>query len=246
MEKLREKGRGQQIMLIIQLLMLLIFIPLFMTVGKQSVLSWHNGWMRAENVGDSVVYSGRGEHKGKSFTVTGDTVEYRLEGELIHTYTVAEAPDAIPDNKSLNITGSGSKLMKGFEISRDGESIMRGAYIPNSVSYYHPETGGIETYKNYEAPEEAKGIFHMLVMQETEPRGNLQIFAMAIFICIVNALSIYFVDELFRFNLSFAIKNAERAEPSDWELFTRWVGWVLLSGTALASFIVSIWGARSA
>ena len=61
-----------------------------------------------------------------------------------------------------------------------------------------------------------------------------------VFICVLNALSILFADELFRFQLSFQIRDAEHAEPTDWEMGCRYFGWVVIAIMAFAIFIMGL------
>ena len=57
------------------------------------------------------------------------------------------------------------------------------------------------------------------------------------FLCILTAFSILFADELFRWNLALRIQNADRAEPSDWEIAGRYISWTLLPVIAMFVFI---------
>ena len=50
-------------------------------------------------------------------------------------------------------------------------------------------------------------------------------------------LSAFFAEELFRHNLRFSIKNAENAEPSEWELMSRWISWLVFTVLALVLYI---------
>ena len=61
-----------------------------------------------------------------------------------------------------------------------------------------------------------------------------------VFICVLNALSFLFADELFRWNLAFQIRDVEKAEPSDWEIAGRYIGWTVLPIMALILFIVGL------
>ena len=58
--------------------------------------------------------------------------------------------------------------------------------------------------------------------------------------CIVTAISILFADELFRWNLSFQIRDADRAEPSDWEIATRYIAWTVMPVMAMVIFIAGL------
>ncbi|MDD6212298.1 MAG: hypothetical protein PUB22_04045, partial [Clostridiales bacterium] len=62
----------------------------------------------------------------------------------------------------------------------------------------------------------------------------------ALFICVLNAIYILFADELFRWNLAFRIRNVDHAEPSDWEIAGRYIGWIFLSIMALVLFIIGL------
>ena len=56
-------------------------------------------------------------------------------------------------------------------------------------------------------------------------------------ICILTAFSILFADELFRWNMAFQIRNADQAEPSDWEIASRYIFWTGMPLLALFVFI---------
>lgn len=59
-------------------------------------------------------------------------------------------------------------------------------------------------------------------------------------LCAVNALLILFADELFRWTLRFHIRDADYAEPSDWEIAGRYISWTVFPVMALAVFIVGL------
>jgi hypothetical protein len=56
----------------------------------------------------------------------------------------------------------------------------------------------------------------------------------------MTAVSILFADELFRWNLAFQIRNADRAEPSDWEIAGRYIGWTALTIMALVLYVMGL------
>ena len=63
---------------------------------------------------------------------------------------------------------------------------------------------------------------------------------LGIYACAVTVCSILFADELFRWNLSFSIRHADRAEPTDWEIATRYISWTVLPIMALVIFILGL------
>ena len=71
-------------------------------------------------------------------------------------------------------------------------------------------------------------------------RGSFGIFFLGAPVCAPCAWSVLYADALFRWNLRFRIQNPENAEPSDWELFSRWISWIVLTIAALVVFILGL------
>ena len=105
-----------------------------------------------------------------------------------------------------------------------------------------------EDYPDILSPEEAadalrigeNAIYELLNQPKLTHKGDASAWFGAVFVCILNTLSILFADELFRWNLSFQIRNTEDAEPSDWEIAGRYMGWTVLAITALVIFITGL------
>ena len=72
---------------------------------------------------------------------------------------------------------------------------------------------------------------------ELTHKGSWGMWLLGMFVCIATAGFILFVDELFRWNLSFSIRNADKAEPSEWEIQTRYISWTVLPIMALVVFV---------
>ena len=83
-------------------------------------------------------------------------------------------------------------------------------------------------------------LFSILYAALSCPESGWYLFALGIFCCIVCVISVLFADDLFRWHLRFRIRDADDAEPSDWELFSRWVGWIMVTICALIYFIVGL------
>ena len=49
-----------------------------------------------------------------------------------------------------------------------------------------------------------------------------------------------YADELFRFDLSFQIQNAEAAEPSEWEMMKRYISWTVFAIAALVIYFLGL------
>ena len=86
----------------------------------------------------------------------------------------------------------------------------------------------------------ASTIYELLNAPELTHKGEAIVWFVAVFICIVNALSILFADELFRLELLFRIRNVENAEASDWEMASRYIGWTVATIMALVVFVIGL------
>ena len=87
----------------------------------------------------------------------------------------------------------------------------------------------------------ASTILELMAGPQLTHKGNWIGWCFGVAICLLAVASILFADELFRFNLSFQIRNVADAEPSDWEIAQRYILWTVLPIGALAVFI---WGLR--
>ena len=86
----------------------------------------------------------------------------------------------------------------------------------------------------------ASTIYELLNDPELTHKGEALAWFGAVFICILNVLSILFADELFRWNLLFQIRNVENAEPSDWEIAGRYISWTVMTIMSLVIFITGL------
>lgn len=71
-------------------------------------------------------------------------------------------------------------------------------------------------------------------------RGEAICYWCATFFAAVDGISILFADALFRWNLRRTIRDPESAEPSDWALFWRKAGWVILAVMALVFYAAGL------
>ena len=66
------------------------------------------------------------------------------------------------------------------------------------------------------------------------------VIALGLLISAVTVVTMLFADELFRLGLIFRVRNVEQVEPSDWEFFSRYVGWTVLTVTAFVIYITGL------
>ena len=83
-------------------------------------------------------------------------------------------------------------------------------------------------------------LYLMTGTPELTHKGNWLAGFGRVFIGIIKALLILFADELFRCSLKFQIRNADYAEPSDWEIAGRYISWTVLPIMALVTFTAGL------
>lgn len=243
-ERWDEMDRGRRIILLLHPVLFVLTLILFLTRGQQQVVSYGNGYLRYEQRGDAAVYSGRADgHKVKYVVSSGPVVEFWLDGALDSAYTVTEDPSAIPQTEET--ARFDRDFFTGVEIRKGDEVWFRGAYSPYSSHWLLDEEGndltvsisfGAEPSK----PEPAPGVILRFAQgPETSPRGYGPGLLFGLLLSAICLVSLLFEDQLFRWNLAFRVQDPYRAEPSEWELFSRWVGWIALTGLALFIYILA-------
>ena len=253
MARIRQLNWYQRGILILLLAMALVFAVVYhMTIARVGVLYQNAIFVPAEENGVTV-YSGKLRGKQAEFTVSADkTVSFRCDGQTYGPYTVKEDPTARPEDEF------GREGMTGVEI-RDGEELLfRGGFWQSDGSFWLRNADGsmdlgMQTYvvengvkKDSDgniidpAKPSASDILRLVYGPELTHKGSWLAWFSAVFISLLNAGSILYADELFRWNLSFQIRNAETAEPSDWELMERYLSWTALTIGVLVIYIVGL------
>lgn len=249
-------------MIFLQGFLILLFLILYLTVGRQQIIAYHDETLRCRTDSDTVTYTGKIDGEKAVFTVTGNTVEYRLGDTAYGPYTIVYDPTAVPDAEALprNIT-SAAKLV-GVEVWAGETRLFRGAYqdteshtfylidSQGEISYGDETIFGLfsSTYSSevygytHKAEPGAYSILKIATASGVEQRSSFGMFLLGTLICIACAFSVLYADALFRWDLRFKIQDVQSAEPSDWEIFNRWLSWIVLTIVALVWFIIGLTG----
>lgn len=253
-------------MILIQAFLILLFLILYLTVGRQQVIQYRDETLRCRADGENVIYTGKINGEKAVFTVSpGPVVEYRLGDTLYGPYTIVFDSTAIPDAEDLPWNSTSAADLVGVEVWNGETRLFRGAYhdvnISGSTSSFYlvdaqgeissgDETvfglvsstnGYAEVYGyTHKAEPGAYSILKIATGAGVEQRSSSGMFWLGALFCVVNAVSLLYADALFRWNLRFKIRRVEDAEPSDWEIFSRWVGWIGITITALVCFIIGL------
>ena len=201
----------------------------------------------------STVYSGKIKGQQARFTVSEDkTVVFQHGDKTFGPYTAKEDPTAIPKDEEMAEDMIGVELLQGDSVLfRGGVWKFGDEYwlfneddTINNFGVTYVTSDGIESDENGNAIDPVEPSVSTILDLMNDPKlthkGEWFAWFGAVFICVLNSLSILFADELFRFNLIFQIRNVDSAEPSDWEIAGRYISWTVLPIMALVIFIMGL------
>lgn len=252
MERIRALNGYQKGVLVAMMVMIVLFTILYpITVNRVGYLYNDTILVPSEQDG-ATVYSGKISGKRAKFTVSDDgAVAFQYGDQTYGPYTVTEDPTAVPEGDEL------ADEMTGIEV-RCGDAIAFRGGVLDLVEYRwlisedgSPASFGIQIRTgsvimdgdgNVVDPMEPtpEHILDLLEGPELIHKGTWIAWFFGVVVCAATALAILFADEIFRWNLRFIIRNVEGAEPSDWEMMSRYVAWTILPLMALVLFIMGL------
>lgn len=186
------------------------------------------------------------------YATTISRVGFRYGDKTYDTYTVKEDPSAVPKNTELSEDLTGIELLCGDDI------LFRGGFLRGGDPFLlYNENGDLElfslSYTSGNGTERDENgnvidpvapsaftILELLNDPELTHKGSWLAWFCGVLICIVNTLSMLFADKLFHLSLSLQIRNADDAEPSDWELAGRYISWAVLPVAAVVCFVLGL------
>ena len=253
MARIRQLNWYQRGILILLLAMALVFAVVYhMTIARVGVLYQNAIFVPAEENGVTV-YSGKLRGEPAQFTVSEKkSVSFRCGEKTYGPYTVTEDPTALPE---VEIEREG---MTGVEIREGEKLVFRGGFWQSDGSFWLRNADGsmdlgMQTYvvengvkKDSDgniidpAKPSASDILRLVFDPELTHKGTWLAWLSAVFLSVLNALAILYADELFRWDLSFQIQNAETAEPSEWEMMKRYLSWTVVTIMLLVLYLVGL------
>ena len=231
-----ELDRFRKVLVLILALSTVVSIAAFALFARQKGVIHEGAFLLMETEGENTIYSGKVGGEPVRFTVTPKReVAYRKGEGTVVTYTVAEDPTAVPEDGFPPY---------GVEV-RQGESVVfRGAYADmNGGLWLVDEADGGNWFgvgSNPDIPPLVGTAVELACAPELVYRGEITMLGYGLLMAALGAIAIFFADTLFRLDLAFRIRNADRAEPSEWELFSRAAGQVLLTVVAVGCYL-AVW-----
>ena len=253
MEKIKSLNRYQKGILVFLIAMALVFAVVYSVTISQVGFEYKGTILVPSEENGSTVYSGKIRGQQAYFTVSRDkTVVFQHGDKIYGPYSAKEDPTAIPKDEKM------AEHMTGVELRQGEDILFRGGVLDTGDSYWlynadgtlanfvlsYVTSDGIERDVNGIEIDPIKPSATTILKLMHEPnlthKGEWLAWFGAVFLCVLNALSIVFADTLFQWNLAFRIRNADHAEPSDWEIASRYIGWTAMAIAALAIFIMGL------
>ena len=255
MNKIKNLNMYQKCILALLVAMFVVFTAAYFLVSSTVGFKYNDVILQPRYDNGITVYEGRIKRKDAVFTVTEDkVVTFTYGAKTYGPYIAVEDPTAIPKDFEYK------KNMTGVELRESDKVVFRGAVIPNSgfdsdlmliSEEGFPDGFGITFSDGYNTYDEdgniidemkpsATVIIELMSEPELTSNGDWQMWFYAVLISVLTSISILFVDELFRWNLSFQIRNVERAEPSEWEIAGRYIGWTAFTIMSFIAYMIGL------
>lgn len=233
--------------------MVLVFSAVYLLTVRRVGYLYQGAILVPTQEDGATVYTGSIRNTAAQFRVTGNQVTFRYGDIQYGPYTMESDPTAVPSQQDaaegfvgIEIRDKGKILFRGgvralqdycFFIHSDGSSDFLSIYEDEvSGVAYNAETG--EVYDRM-APT-LRDIYALLTNPPLTHKGEGMAWLAGVVMCIVNAVTLLFADELFYWKMSFLVRNAQGAEPSDWALGQRFIGWAALGILALVVFVLGL------
>lgn len=243
----------QRVLLVMLAAMPVFFAALYFILNGRLGVEYGGSLLLRSVQGETTLYAGRVDGKEAVFAVSPDgRVTYRFDGGDYGPYIVVEDPGAVPRDHDM------ADVLTGVEVRRGDEILFRGGWLDGGISVLIDESGApVSSFSfSWHAGGKAYGpdgqemdfshepsvsfLLPLVLAPVLRHRGDISLYWLATCLAAVGILSILFADRLFRWNLGFLIRDPELAEPSDWELFGRRLGWIVCTGGALVGYLVGV------
>ena len=258
MERFKKLNVLPKALLVLLVVLAVLFAPLYAVTTSRVGFLYQDAILVPRTEGRDTVYEGKIKGAAASFTVTADkTVTFRYGEKEYGPYTAVKDPTAVPPEEA----GELAKHMTGVEIRCGEEVFFRGGVFRSGDTWMlYNEDGSWADLGIYATMSDGtvidsdgnvvdtmaptvKTILRLMEGPDWTHKGNWGAYFGGVGVSQLLAVYILFADELFRWNMSFRIRHADDAEPSDWELMGRGLTWVILTIAVIALYIMGLTGA---
>lgn len=233
MKRIKCLNTYQKVLLLLMAFMLLIFAALYFRTTSRVGFAYQGTILVPSQENGSTVYSGRLRGKSAQFRVSADkTVLFQYGDESYGPYTAREDASAIPEREQQAARMTGVELCQGETILFRGGVLV----IDEETWLIYSEDGNVID----PVQPSVQTLLQLMKGPTLTHQGTWLAWLGAAFLCLLNALSMLFADELFRFDMIFQVRDPDRAEPSAWQIAGRYISWTLVTIFSLVIFIAGL------
>lgn len=257
MNRFKKLHRYPRAILILLAAMTLVFTALYLAASARKGFLYQDALLLPKQTEGGVVYAGTVQGQPARFTVYADrTVLFQCGERTYGPYAARKAPDAVPPRHEAGGQMTGVELYCGEALVFRGGVLESGGRL---LLYNQDGTladPGVTAVVNGGAAQaiitdgagnvidplepSAHTILTLMAGPVLRHKGAWPLWGGGVLLCALTAVSILFADELFRLDLALRIRNADRAEPSDWALAGRCISWTALPVAALVLFLAGL------
>ncbi len=253
-QRIRNLEGYQKAILLAMAAMVLVFSVVYLLTVRRVGYLYQSTILVPTQEDGATVYTGSIRNTAAQFRVTENQVTFRYGDTQYGPYTMESDPTAVPSQQDseegfvgIEIRDKGKVVFRGgvqklqdhyFFIHSDGSGDLHNLYYEDAVTgvVYNAETGEVHDRM---APT-IRDIYALLTTPPLTHKGEGMAWLAGVVICIVNAATLLFADELFHWKMTFLLRNAEGAEPSDWQLGQRFISGATLGILALVVFVLGL------
>lgn len=253
-QRIRNLEGYQKAILLAMAAMVLVFSVVYLLTVRRVGYLYQGTILVPTQEDGATVYTGSIRNTAAQFRVTENQVTFRYGDTQYGPYTMESDPTAVPRQQDaeegfvgIEIRDKGKVVFRGgvqklqdhyFFIHSDGSSDLHNLYYEDAVTgvVYNAETGEVHDRM---APT-IRDIYALLTTPPLTHKGEGMAWLAGVVICIVNAVTLLFADELFYWKMSFLVRNAQGTEPSDWQLGQRFISGATLGILALVVFVLGL------
>lgn len=240
----KEQGTLQKALLVILAAMTLVTLILFPIRCGQEGYEYHGQLFLMETENGITTYTGEINGEEAVFTVTPERViYYRQGGKEYGPYTITEDPSAYPTEGELSQALSGT----GVEVRRGDEIIFRGGIADMAgIPSLFKEDGSLYSVGTVYALPDPGGepdladLIDLWLGPELTHRGDGTLLFYGLLCAAAAVVIILFAEAMFELRMARQVRDPYDVEPSDWELFSRAFGQVVLTVSAGIIYIQAL------
>ena len=252
MTHFRDMNGYEKAIVIALFVLFAVFTVLYVITTSQAGYAYRDTILVHSTENGNTVYSGEIEDKEAHFTVTPEgSVTFVCGNKTYGPYTVKEDMTAIPEDTLCTV---------GLEVRDKDEIIFRGGYgVASGYRFYYNEDGSSYNAGDFYASASNGGIvmdadgniidtmepsvstiLTLLEGPQLKHRGSWGMWILCTVLVVMTLVSVFFADALFRWRLSFHVRDADTLEPSTWEIDRRIIRWGVSVLLILIIYIVGL------